>query len=100
MKATIEDSHLTLSFEEVLTSTTVQRLRRQFIQALDEAASVLCVNADISQVEMIDSQGLNFIIGMFNDARARGKDFRLCGASEANRRLFAIVNLQEYVNLS
>lgn len=100
MNAVIEDSHLILRFEEALTSTTVHRLRMQYLQTLEESAGIHAITADISHVSMIDSQGLNFIIGIFNDARPRGLAFKLTGSSPANRKLFALVNLQEHIPIS
>ena len=100
MKAALENAKLTLIFEESLTSTTVQRLRKQYLQALEEAGTVGAITADISQVAMIDSLGLNFIIGMYNDARRLGCAFQLSGASPANKKLFELVNLQEHVPMN
>ena len=100
MKAVIEDLNLLLTFEESLTSTTVQRLRQQYLLTLEEARSINSVVVDISHVVMIDSQGLNLIIGMFNDAQKGGRSFKLAGASPANKKLFDLVNLQDYVTLT
>ncbi|HNX04333.1 MAG TPA: STAS domain-containing protein [Opitutales bacterium] len=97
MNAVIEDSHLILRFEEALTSTTVHRLRMQYLQTLEESAGITAITADISHVSMIDSQGLNFIIGIFNDSKTRNFVFKLTGASQANRKLFALVNLQDHI---
>jgi anti-anti-sigma factor len=90
---------MVLHFGEALTSTTVLSLRLQFLSLLGECSGVETITADLSHVPMIDSQGLNLLIGMYQDAREKGLGFRITGASEANRRLFALVNLQDYIPL-
>lgn len=97
MKALLEDTSLTLRFEESLLSTTVKRLHQQFSEIKEQTPQISKVIFDISQVEMIDSLGLNFIIGMFNEAKKCGTEFRITGASQANKKLFELVNLNEYV---
>jgi anti-anti-sigma regulatory factor len=99
MKAVLDDTNLTLIFEESLLSTDVQRLRMQYLQILEQAGPVTSITADIAQVAMIDSLGLNFIIGLYNDSREKRCVFRLSGASPSNMKLFELVNLQEHVTL-
>jgi anti-anti-sigma factor len=97
MKALLDDTNLILKFEESLISTTVKRLREQCFASLAQSQRPGSVTFDLSQVDMIDSQGLNFIIGIFNDTQKDGIAFRLVGASQANKKLFALVNLSEHV---
>jgi len=99
MKAEKEDLTLTLCLEENLTSTTVQHLQKQYLAALEKHESIACVTADISQVEMIDSQGLNFLIGLHRDASASERSFRIIGASPMNRKLFDMVSLCEHIDV-
>jgi anti-anti-sigma factor len=99
MNASTEETNMVLHFGEALTSTTVLSLRLQFLSLLGQCSGVETITADLSRVPMIDSQGLNLLIGMYQDAREKGLSFRITGASEANRRLFALVNLQDYIPL-
>jgi len=90
-----DDVPLSLIFEEDLTSTTVKGLQRQCMEALDKAGDAARVVADIGKVEMIDSQGLNFLLGLYQDAHAHNRQFKVTGASPANERLFSFVNLRD-----
>jgi anti-anti-sigma factor len=100
MKALLDDNTIILKFEESLISTTVKRLRQQYIESLDPSSEINSVTFDIAQVDMIDSQGLNFIIGVFNEVQKKGMAFRLVGVSQANKKLFELVNLQEHVPIA
>jgi len=97
MKALLDDSNLILKIEESLISTTVRRLREQYLEILGQSQRPASVTLDISKADLIDSQGLNFIIGIFNETQKSGISFRLAGTSPANRKLFEMVNLQEHV---
>jgi len=97
MKALLDDKNLILKFEESLISTTVKRLREQYLGFLAQTQRIHSITFDISQVDLIDSQGLNFIIGIFNETQKNGIAFRLAGASPANKKLFELVNLQEHI---
>ncbi|MFA5257023.1 MAG: STAS domain-containing protein [Opitutales bacterium] len=99
MKAEKEDLTLILHMEEDLTSTTVEHLQKLYLAALDKLVPVACVTANITQVEMIDSQGLNFLVGLHRDACANDRMFRICGASPMNQRLFDMVNLGEHLRM-
>jgi anti-anti-sigma factor len=90
-----DDVTLNLAFEEDLTSTTVRHLQKQCLEALDKAGDAARVVADISMVEMIDSQGLNFLLGLYQDAHEHSRQFKVTGASPANERLFSFVNLRD-----
>ena len=99
MKVNAEDLTLTLVFEEDLISTTVKQLLPQCRQAMQEDGAVQTVIADVTKVEMIDSQGLNFLLGLYQDAGKHQAAFRVVGASPANARLFEFVNLKDRFGL-
>jgi len=90
-----DESRLVLRFEEDLISTTVKKLLVSCRHAIEISSDVGTVVADLSEVEMIDSQGLNLLITLYKDAQDARKDFSVCGASPANAKLLAFVNLQE-----
>ena len=97
MKALLDDSNLVIKLEESLLSTTVRRLRQEYLEALGQSPNPTSVTFDLSLAEMIDSQGLNFIISVFNDTQKNGISFRIVGVSQVNKKLFELVNLQEHV---
>ena len=100
MKKRQDELTLTLIMEEDLISTSVKDLIVRCRTAIEEAAGIATVVVDLSKVEMIDSQGLNFLIGLYQDAEKAKLSFRVVGASPANERLFSFVNLSERFGLA
>lgn len=100
MKDHLDDLTLTLTCEEDLISTSVKDLLLFSRRAIAGAPAASTLIVDLSQVEMIDSQGLNFLIGLYQEAEKAGKSFRVTGASPANQRLFSFVNLKERFGIS
>lgn len=100
MKTHRDNDNLNISFEESLVSTTVVRLKQACHQELTNQTDVHSVKVDLSQVEMIDSLGLNFLVNLFGDVQKNGWTFVISGISEANRKLFELVNLQEHMKLN
>jgi anti-sigma B factor antagonist len=90
-----DESRLTLRFEEDLISTTVKKLLVSCQHAIEISADAGTVVADLSEVEMIDSQGLNLLITLYKFSQDMHKEFAVQGASPANAKLLAFVNLQE-----
>ncbi len=100
MRYSKDDLTLTLHFEENLISTTVKELQAECTRVLDESGEPARIVADLAEVEMIDSQGLNFLLGLYQDAHDHNRQFHVTGASPANQRLFAFVNLSERFGLA
>lgn len=100
MKSQVQDQTLHVFFDEDLTSTNVHSLQKACIALVDGNASVSYICVDISHVGMIDSQGLNFLIGFHKDCSARSVAFRVVGASPMNMRLFEMVNLGEHLSIA
>ncbi len=86
--------------EEDLTSTTVPSLLAQALVTMDEQKDATCIVAELAKVDMIDSQGLNFLIGLHRECGQRGMLFRISGASEMNMRLFDMVSLGEHLRIA
>lgn len=97
MKAALDNNRLSITFEESLVSTTVYKLRQSCQHELLQNPNVTHVRVDLSQVDMIDSLGLNFLVSFYNDVLKSGRDFEVCGVSAANRKLFEMVNLQAHM---
>lgn len=100
MKAVLDSNNLMINFEESLVSTTVIKLRQACQHELMHSPDVNAVRVDLSQVEMIDSLGLNFLVSFFNDVQKSGREFQVTGISESNRKLFELVNLQTHIRLT
>ena len=95
MKSFAQDLALVILFEEDLISTTVKELLPECRSAIESADDIQNVTADVSRVKMIDSQGLNFLLSLYQASEERNASFKVEGASPTNARLFAFVNLKE-----
>lgn len=100
MKAALNNNDLIIHFEEPLISTTVYGLQQACQSELALNTDLNAVKVDLSRVEMIDSLGLNFLVGLFGDVQKRGGCFEVTGVSESNRKLFELVNLQAHIKLN
>lgn len=54
---------------------------------------------DLSKVEYVDSAGLGFLIGTLRRAAQAGGSLKLCGLSAYLTGIFAIVNLQNILEI-
>jgi anti-anti-sigma factor len=95
MKSDLTKDILTLRFEEDLISTTVKRLGVEWNALVSAVGANQLIVADLSEVEMIDSQGLNFLISLYKDITERCGLFKVTGASPTNQRLLEFVNLTD-----
>lgn len=95
MNNSLENNTLTLILEEDLLSTTVKPLLSEAQEVIEDAGDVETVVVDLSEVKTIDSQGLNLIVGIYQECRSRDWKFAITGASQAVKRLFQFVKLSE-----
>ena len=96
MKATNKENTLQLGMEEDITSTNVRQHMEQAREALSNAdKSIDRVEMDLSQVKQIDSQGLNFLVGLYQECHRNEMSFRVTGVSSPLKRLFHFVKLHE-----
>lgn len=95
MKHAINDSELVITLEKDLISTTVSECLGDVQELLESIDSIESLSLDISQVNTIDSQGLNLLVGVYQECQSRDWAFRVTGASSAHRRLFQFVKLTD-----
>jgi anti-anti-sigma factor len=96
MNHEIVDRKLSIQVGEDILSTSVDSLARQFRKTLDEAdAEANQIELDLAAVGTIDSQGLNLLIGLFQECKKRKWGFRVVNCNENVRWLFSIFKLTE-----
>ncbi len=95
MKQKTVESELIITMEEDLLSTTVRSCLTQAQKLLEEVEGVDALNVDISHVNTIDSQGLNFLVGIYQECYSRGWTFKVSGATASHKQLFQFVKLSE-----
>ncbi|HCJ11865.1 MAG: hypothetical protein A2Y14_00495 [Verrucomicrobia bacterium GWF2_51_19] len=95
MKHKLENNQLSIFVEEDLLSTNVQEIRAHLEAAFSELKANAHVIVDITKCKIIDSQGLNLLIGLYKESTKKSASFKVIGCSPANLRLFSIFKLKE-----
>ena len=96
MKHEISDRKLIITIGENILSTNIDALAKQFREIVD--ASVNDVNQivlDLDGIDTIDSQGLNLLIGLFQECKRKKWGFKVVNCTENVRWLFSIFKLTE-----
>lgn len=103
MKNEINDRKLTISIEENILSTNIDTLAKEFKELINKAEDkVNQVILDLKGIDTIDSQGLNLLIGLFQECKKKKWGFRVSNCTENIKWLFSIFKLTDVfgVNLS
>lgn len=96
MNHVIEDRKLSFHVGEDILSTNVEALANAFRESIESAAgNANQIEVDLSGVETIDSQGLNLLIGLFQECKKKKWGFRVSNCSENVRWLFSIFKLTD-----
>ena len=95
MKHKLENSELIIVCEEDLLSTNVESCIKQAKEALTQASGVSKLIVDLEGVNTIDSQGLNFLVGLYQESRSLEWGFSVKEASPSLVQLFKFVKLDE-----
>lgn len=80
MKALLEDNRLVLQPETDLIASRIEQLRMEVLAQLKRHPGAEAVVLDAAGVEIVDSLGVNLIIGMYRQAVADGKSFEVVNA--------------------
>ena len=103
MKHEINDRKLTISVEENILSTNIEALAKDFKELVanseDQANQIVL---DLEGIDTIDSQGLNLLIGLFQECKKKKWGFRVTNCTENIKWLFSIFKLTDVfgVNMS
>ncbi|MFZ5806158.1 MAG: STAS domain-containing protein [Verrucomicrobiota bacterium] len=90
-----QDTEWIIVVEEDILSTSVERLLVEWKKMLEQASELKGVCMDINKVNIIDSQGLNLLIGLYKECVKRAWHFRVTGCSKDIKRMFSLLKLTE-----
>ncbi len=82
MKAYPEGETLVLVPEQDLIASSIEELRIFFLEQLKEHDGQQTVVLDVKGIEVIDSLGVNLIIGLYKETSANGKEIKIVNAGE------------------
>ena len=99
MNHTIENQTCNVVFEEGIISTKVQSLRTFFVELLKKLKEVKNLILDFKEVNIVDSQGLNFLIGLYVECEKRKIDLKIIHCNSTNRKLFGIFKLDKMLGV-
>ena len=96
MNHAIEERKLSIKVGEDILSTNVDTLAKGFREIIEEAgADAKQVELDLSGIDTIDSQGLNLLIGLFQECKKKKWGFQVINCTENVRWLFSIFKLTD-----
>ena len=105
MKTHLDPQHgiFTISLNCDLTSTTVEQLRPELHAQLDVPANPSAAwklfRLDLAATKMVDSVGLNLIIGLLKAVQQRGAKMQVLCANPNVHRTFLFTRLDQHVEL-
>ena len=82
MKIRKEDETLFLIPETDLIANRIEELRDYFAEQLGEHSDVSCVLLDVEGVQLVDSLGVNLIVGLYRQVTNESKTIEIIGAGE------------------
>ena len=98
MKHDINGSELVIHIDKDLLSTTVNECTEEIKPLLENDVGSVAI--DLSSVSTVDSQGLNFLVGLYQESTRADRTFKVTGASPSLVRLFSFVKLNERFGIS
>jgi len=82
MKAYAKDGALYLLPEENLVASRIEDMRNFFMAQLKTYADEKSVVLDVADIGVVDSLGVNLIIGLFKHVSSESKSFKIVNAEE------------------
>ena len=99
MKHKLDGTHLVLVCEEDLLSTNIESCLKLAKEAFDGASSADGLIVDLAGVNTVDSQGLNFLVALYQESRSLDWSFSVKDVSSGLKQLFKFVKLSERFGL-
>jgi len=99
MNHRIENGTIILSMQEDLLSSNVELLRAACKNAIENTNDVQNLQVDLSVTKIVDSKGLNLLIGLYQEANRRNWKFKVTGVSTEISQLLSFVKLAGHFGL-
>lgn len=94
------DTTLTVTFEEDILSTNTLELKDALVELLNLTTQCNAIRLDLSAVDIIDSQGLNLLIGIYQECQKRQWQFTVHNPKSNVRELLQFVRLEQRFGLA
>lgn len=95
MKRMLMEDNLILTPDMDIVSGKVKELAEKARSHMDKEEKYERVVLDLSEVKIIDSIGITFVIGLYKSSSIGGKKFKVSGLNSDIKQLFTIMKLDQ-----
>ncbi len=99
MNSRRDNDTLYLIPETQLVASSIERVRDFFAAELKENFDVSKVILDVHGIDIIDSLGVNLIIGVYREVRSKSGTFEIIGAGEKFMKVAVFFKFQNLFNI-
>ncbi len=99
MKCEVKGDELVAEMDETLCAVNVKALYDEFKSWFSGAQNFTGLVVNLGRVTVIDSLGVNLLVGLYKECRKNNKVFRVIEPSPAIRRLFELYKLTAYFGI-
>ena len=99
MKHELSEAGLVLFPDDPLAAATLKPLQDQVAHYFADPGKFQKVVVDLSGVTVIDSLGVNLLVGLYKECRKHGKAYQVSHCSQPIRRLFGLYKLTGYFGI-
>ena len=99
MTQTTETS-LKITTKGDLTSATCQNYLTLWKEELNNSTEMTSCTLDLKNSAMVDSEGLNLIIGVFKECQNKNISFKVEGARQEVKRLFSYLKITKFFEVN
>lgn len=95
-----KDDTLFLIPEKNMVASAIEKLRDHFVGQLKERLDYTHVVLDVKDVELVDSLGVNLIIGLYRQAISEAKTFEIINAGEKFEKVARFFKFRKIFNVT
>jgi len=99
MKFELVNDKMIVAFDTDLVASYVKEILKEVREKL-EGEKYGELEVDIADVKVVDSLGINFLVGLYKVCSKNNHKFKVVGVSDTIKRLFTLYNLCGYFNVS
>jgi anti-anti-sigma factor len=99
MKHEFMGNDLLIIPDDPLAASTINPLHNQLLSFFSDPTRFQKVIVDLSGVQIIDSLGVNLLVGLYKECRKHGKAYIVTGCTPSIRRLFDLYKLTTYFGI-
>ncbi len=100
MRTKIEDQAIFLIPETDLVASRIEELRDFFSERMEARPEIDQIVLDVHGIDIVDSLGVNLIVGLYRQAAAEGKDIEIIGAGEKFMKVASFFRLTTILSIS